>query len=75
MNWQTTIWDWLDDPAVRSGLLAFALVCLGLLAWRGDRRRMTRNNADAVGWIPWRDIAFWSAFAAFLVAVFGRFFL
>ena len=75
MDWQATILNWLDDPAVRSGLLAFALFCLGLVAWRGDRRRMTRSDADAVGWMPWRDIAFWSAFAAFLVAVFGRFFL
>ena len=75
MDWQATISDWLDDPAVRSGLLAFALFCLGLVAWRGDRRRMTRSDADAVGWMPWRDIAFWSAFIAFLVAVFGPYFL
>lgn len=75
MDWQATISNWLDDASVRSGLLAFALVCLGVVAWRGDLRRMTRSNADAVGWMPWRDIAFWSAFAAFLVAIFGRFFL
>ncbi|MBN8484830.1 MAG: hypothetical protein J0L50_08605 [Sphingomonadales bacterium] len=60
---------------VRSALLAFALVCLAVVAWRGDRRRMTRSDADAVGVMPWRDIAFWSAFAAFLVAVFGVYFV
>ncbi|MGE8141145.1 hypothetical protein ACQKOE_04165 [Novosphingobium sp. NPDC080210] len=75
MDWQATISDWLDNPAVRSGLVAFALVCLAFVAWRGDRRRMTRSDADAVGWMPWRDIAFWSAFIAFLVAVFGPYFL
>lgn len=75
MDWQATITDWLDTAWVRSSLLAFALVCLAVVAWRGDRRRMTRSDADAVGWMPWRDIAFWSAFAAFLVAVFGVYFV
>jgi len=32
---------------------------------------MTRSNADAVGLMPWRDIAFWAGFLAFLAAVFG----
>ena len=75
MDWQATISDWLDLAWVRSALLAFALVCLAVVAWRGDRRRMRRSDADAVGLMPWRDIAFWSAFAAFLVAVFGVYFV
>lgn len=75
MDWQATISNWLDNDWARSALLSFALVCLAIVAWRGDRRRMTRSDADAVGWMPWRDIAFWSAFAAFLMAVFGRFFV
>lgn len=75
MDWQATISDWLDIAWVRSGLLSFSLVCLAIVAWRGDRRRMTRSDADAVGWMPWRDIAFWSAFAAFLMAVFGVYFV
>lgn len=66
---------WLDTAWVRSSLLSVALVCLALVAWRGDRSRMTRNNADAVGWIPWRDIAFWAGFLAFLMAVFGPYFV
>jgi hypothetical protein len=75
MDWQASIAEWLDEAWVRSALLAFALACLAAVAWRGDRRRMTRSDADAVGWMPWRDIAFWSAFAAFLMAVFGRYFV
>jgi hypothetical protein len=75
VDWQASISDWLDNAGVRAGLLAFALVCVAVVAWRGDRRRMTRSEADAVGWMPWRDIAFWSAFLAFLVAVFGPYFL
>ena len=75
MDWQATISDWLDLAWVRSALLAFALICLAIVAWRGDRRRMTRSDADAVGVMPWRDIAFWSAFVAFLVAVFGVYFV
>ena len=75
MDWQATIAAWLDTPWVRSALFAVALLGLAVVAWRGDRRRMTRSDADAVGWMPWRDIAFWSAFGAFLMAVFGRFFV
>ncbi len=75
MDWQATINEWLDLAWFRADLLAVALVCLAVIAWRGDRRRMTRSNADAVGWMPWRDIAFWAAFAAFLMAVFGPYFV
>ncbi len=75
MDWQATITNALDTAWVRSSLLACALVCLAIVAWRGDRRRMTRSNADAVGWIPWRDIAFWAGFLAFLMAVFGPYFV
>jgi hypothetical protein len=75
MDWQATISEWLDLAWVRADLLAFGLVCLAVVAWRGDRRRMTRSNADAVGWMPWRDIAFWAGFLAFLTAVFGPYFV
>lgn len=71
MDWQATISTWLDLAWVRAELLAFALVCLAVVAWRGDRRRMTRSDADAVGLMPWRDIAFWAGFLAFMAAVFG----
>lgn len=52
MDWQATISEWLDLAWVRAELLAFALVCLAFVAWRGDRRRMTRSDADAVGLMP-----------------------
>ncbi|MEQ1496739.1 MAG: hypothetical protein ABL912_13385 [Novosphingobium sp.] len=74
MDWQAAISEWLDLAWVRSSLLSVALVCLAIVAWRGDRRRMTRSDADAVGWMPWRDIAFWAGFLAFMVAVFGVYF-
>ncbi len=60
--------EWWDQDWVfyllAPGLLA---VALAILAWRGDRRRMTRSDPDAVGLMPWRDLAFWSAFAALLL--------
>ncbi|MDE2412839.1 MAG: hypothetical protein KGM18_13795 [Sphingomonadales bacterium] len=42
-------------------------VAVALFAWRADRRRMRRSNPDAVGWLPWRDLAFWSTAAALLL--------
>ncbi len=75
MDWQAAISQWLDTAWVRSSLLSFSLLCLAVVAWRGDRRRMTRSDADAVGWMPWRDIAFWSAFLAFMMAIFGPYFV
>lgn len=64
MDWQ----DFIDQDRVRYLLLpGLGAALLAVLAWRGDRRRMTRFNPDAVGLMPWRDIAFWSAFAAVLL--------
>lgn len=75
MDWQATLLEWWDQEWVRAGAYSGALALVAIIAWMGDRRRMTRSNPDAVGWLPWRDIAFWSAFGAFLMAVFGRFFV
>jgi hypothetical protein len=62
--------DWIDQDWVQWFLLpGLAALALALIAWRGDRRRMRRSDPDAVGWIPWRDVAFWSAFAAVLLLV------
>ncbi|MDE2436984.1 MAG: hypothetical protein KGM49_12055 [Sphingomonadales bacterium] len=54
-------WFWY---ALLPGCFAL-LIALG--AWRADRRRMRRADPDAVGWLPWRDVAFWSSFAALLL--------
>ncbi|MBS0482213.1 MAG: hypothetical protein JSR96_08665 [Proteobacteria bacterium] len=42
-------------------------VMIALIAWGADRRRMRRSNPDAVGCLPWRDLAFWATFAAVLL--------
>ena len=67
MDWQA-LSEALDEDWVRylllPGLLALALSVLG---WHRDRRRKHRSDPDAVPWMPWRDIAFWSSFAALLL--------
>lgn len=75
MDWQVTLADWWDESWIRAAAYAGLLGLVAIAAWRGDRRRMTRSEPDRVGWMPWRDLAFWSAFGAFLMAVFGRFFV
>ena len=42
-------------------------IALALGAWQADRRRMRRADPDAVGWMPWRDVAFWASVAALLL--------
>lgn len=67
---QGAIADWLDQDWVRWFLLpGLAALALAIMAWWGDRRRMTRANPDAVGLMPWRDLAFWSGFATVLLLV------
>jgi hypothetical protein len=46
---------WQDGLMVAGGALVVAA-----LAWFADRRRMRRANPDAVGWVPWRGVAFWA---------------
>lgn len=68
MDWQATLADWLDrDWIVWFLLPAIGTAALALFAWRADRRRMRRSDPDAVGWVAWRDLAFWSTFAAVLL--------
>ncbi|PKB25042.1 hypothetical protein B0I00_0223 [Novosphingobium kunmingense] len=64
MDWQALMdedWVWYFlMPGIAAAILALA-------AWRADRRRIGRSNPDAVGWLPWRDIAFWATLAALLL--------
>jgi hypothetical protein len=56
------------------GLWGAGLLLVSLVALLGDRRRMRRRRIDAVGWMPWRDVAALSLFAGFVrlaVAVTG----
>ena len=46
------------------GIAALALAALG---WRAERRRRTRSDPDAIGWLPWLAISFWASFAALLL--------
>lgn len=49
--------------AIAGGIAALVAV----IAWIGDRRRMTRRNLDRVGFMPWTAIFFWSLLAAVLL--------
>ncbi len=65
MDWQAAIRDAWDEDWVRylllPGLIALALAITGA---RQERRRKLRSDPDAVPLLPWRDISFWSSFAA-----------
>jgi hypothetical protein len=68
MDWQATISGWLDEDWVRYLLLpGLAALGLALAGWRGERRRKARRDPDAVSWIPWLGLTFWSSFAAMLL--------
>ena len=68
MDWQAAIRDWLDEDWVRYLLLpGLAALCLALAGWRGERRRKARSDPDAVSWIPWMGLTFWSSFTAMLL--------
>lgn len=73
MDWQATIAHWLDEDWVRFLLFGLGAVMVSVLGWYQERRRKHRSDPDAVPWLPWRDISFWSSFAAvlLLVAAFG----
>ena len=43
------------------------MLLLAVVAFLGDRRRMRRKRIDAVGWMPWRDVAALSLFAGFVL--------
>ena len=64
---------WLPDfirfasEATVFGLWGGGMLLLSLTAFIGDRRRMRRKRIDAVGWMPWRDIAALSLFSGFVL--------
>ena len=49
------------------GLWGAGMLFLSLVAFLGDRRRMRRKAIDAVGWMPWRDVAALSLFAGLVL--------
>ncbi len=65
MALQATISGWLDHGWVQWLLLpGLACVTLAIVAGFGDRRRLRRSNLDAVGFMPWQSIAFWTSLVA-----------
>jgi len=49
------------------GLWGGGMLLVSLLAFLGDKRRMRRKSIDAVGWMPWRDIAALALFAGLVL--------
>lgn len=61
----------LASDATRYMLAGGALLALSALAMWGERRRARRRHPDAVGIMPWRDIAALSTFAGLALTAFG----
>lgn len=55
------------SDAAWAGIAGGALLAVSVVAGLGDRRRRRRTAVDAVGWVPWRDIAALAAFAGLVL--------
>ena len=72
MDWQAAIRNAWDEEWVRYLLLpGLITLMLTIAGWRAERRRKGRSDPDAVSWLPWRDISFWSSFAALFLLGFA----
>lgn len=67
MDWQADLARWLDEDWVRYLLLGVGALLFSVLGWYQERRRKHRSDPDAVPWLPWRDISFWSSFLALIL--------
>ena len=56
--------DQFADHILALGLIAAALAAW---SWWRDRRRMRRSDPDAVGFMPWTGLFFWSLLVAVLL--------
>ena len=54
----------MDEMVQRLALLGFVALVFAVVAWLGDRRRMRRRDIDAVGFMPWTPVFFWSLLLA-----------
>jgi hypothetical protein len=55
------------SDATLAALAGGSLLLVSLAAWLGEHRRRRRRNIDAVGLMPWRDIAALSLFAGLIL--------
>ena len=55
------------SDATLVGLAGGVLIAVAGIALLGERRRLRRKHIDAVGWMPWRDVAALSLFAGFVL--------
>jgi hypothetical protein len=58
--------QWLGFDGAPWVLATLGAVGLAVWAGRADRARLNRTDLDAVGFMPWRAIVFWSMVAALL---------
>ena len=61
----------LSSDATRYVMAGGALLVLSAIAAIGERHRARRKHPDAVGIMPWRDIAALSSFAGLALLAFG----
>lgn len=59
------------SDATRYGFAGGVLLLISVIAVMGDRRRARRKHPDAVGIIPWRDVAALSTFAGLALMAFA----
>lgn len=66
MHWPPDFLRFASDATI-AGLWGGALLLLSLVAMLGDRRRRRRSDINAVGWVPWRDLSAFTAFAGLVL--------
>lgn len=57
----------MDNSAVWMGGAGAVAAVIAVLAWLADRVRSRRSRLDAVGFMPWTAVSFWSTLLALLL--------
>ncbi len=62
--------EWFDTEYLQGPLIAGLIAAVvAVIAWLGDHRRRKRKSLDAVGFMNWTALFFFSLFAAVLLLV------